>query len=154
MLSVIQENNSIYGDRKRRDQSVRNEMKEKNQNLEEGGCLYEKAKPFLLYNIIPLCKVVPSVLFRIFGWTIIFGYLSELFYGKAVFILGVIFLMVPSISYIIGTVKTFNLKLKWDESLLNSVVGMILPIYIDLHTPVSSFRIQYKNILGYDSFYM
>ena len=145
MVSVIQQNNSIYGDRKRRDESLRKEMKEKNPSAEEDGCLSEKVKPFVLYNIIPLCKVVPSVMFRILGWLIILGYLSELFHGNAILILGVIFLMVPSISYFIGTIKTFNVNLKWDESLLNAVVGMLLPIYIDLHSTVSNFKTEVKS---------
>ena len=143
MIVMIRDNNGIYQDRrKRHEQMMKTKMEGKSKygGKKNDNCLtgfFAKIKVLFLYDIVPLVKTLPSTLFRISAWVIIFLYLAEFFHGKALLIPFVIFITIPSIAYLTGTLSIFGIDLKKDECLLNSIISMILPVYIDLYSPVS-----------------
>ena len=128
---LLLKNNNVYQDRAKKEQVSKSEV----QNIDGNFCsrIGSKIKILIKYTITPLFKVVPSFLFRLLSYLVILGYISETFTGIALIIPFMIFALVAGISFYIGA---FQLQLKRDEAIVNSLTGLIAPMYIDLHMPV------------------
>ena len=138
MFLLIRKNNSIYMDRARKEASRRTENQDPGVDVGIYAETIFKVKQIFKYSLTPLFKVMPSMLFRLLSYIVIFGYISETYHGFALTIPLMSIGIVSGVSHLIGTSK---LKIKWDESLLNSIVGMMIPLYVDIHTPVSTRRL-------------
>jgi hypothetical protein len=88
------------------------------------------------FTLAPIAKICPSVLFRVFSYSIILGYLSNFYNGKGLIVPLAVFAIPALLNFVVGK---YILGIKDAEVVVNSVGGIVLPIYIDLFDVVNTY---------------
>ena len=140
MLMLWLKNNNVY-----QDLIVKEKAKQMNvsDDPEELGTFEKIQKRFkdvfwsirlhLRFTVAPIVKISPSLFFRVLSYWVILSYLSDLYSGPGLLFPLSLFSMVAILNFLVGK---YVLNIKEDEVLVNSVGGIVLPIYVDLHSVV------------------
>ena len=86
------------------------------------------------FTVAPLCKVMPSILFRIFSYYIIMSYLSDFYRGIGLALPLIVFSSIVLLGFLAGKVC---IGIKDEEALVNSFCCIVFPIYLDIFSVVS-----------------
>ena len=87
------------------------------------------------FTFTPIIKTSPSLLFRVFAYSLILLYSSDLYRGIGLLLPFGLFSLMAILSFSVGKLM---LPIKFEELLVNSVSGIVLPVYIDVFDIVSS----------------
>ena len=87
------------------------------------------------FTFAPIIKTSPSLLFRVFAYSLILLYSSDLYRGIGLLMPFGILSIMTILNFSVGKLM---LPTKDEELLVNSVSGIVLPVYIDVFDIVSS----------------
>ena len=145
MIMICVKNNNIYANFIVREKASRKNVNE-DDDEESGTCkTLKQTIGYVLWNIrlhakftlTPILKLAPGLLYRILSYCVIFSYLSDLYNGIGVLFPFALFATVASLNFIVGK---YLLKIKDSEVVVNSICGVVLPIYVDLFNVVSIYE--------------
>ena len=148
-------NNNIYANFIVREKASRRNVD--NDTEDSGTCkaiqrfcedLFWTCRLHVKFTVSPIVKLSPGLFFRILSYGVILSYLSDLYNGIGILFPFALFATVASLNFVVGK---YLLKIKDSEVLVNSICGVVLPIYLDLFDVVSlnKFTLQSKLLLAY-----
>ena len=146
MMMLFLKNNNVYSDCISRDNAKR--KNDEDDSVERGIC--EKIQLFggniwwmirlhTKYTLAPILRITGSFFFRVLTYWIILSYLSSLYNGIGLISPFLLFAMVSGLSFLCGK---WIVNLRYQEALVNSICGVVLPIYLDMFNVVSMKRQQ------------
>ena len=149
--STLLENKSIHRNRENRIAAERELRIQRERRDQDQGC-YETITNFfkdsaatiklkVQYIVIPMIKVLPSVIFRLLTFWLILSYCTE-FYpnekgngpGMGLLIPAFLLFLIGAINFLSG----YSLGLNKEEAIVNSFSNLIMPLYVDLFSLVSA----------------
>ena len=153
MILVLKQSKTIHRDLRCKEEALREQKKEEDElNDEEDIGLCDKVLRFfsslgqklmltLRFDVIPVVKALPSVLFRVSVLWLILSYSSEAYPNEngdgpsllLALIPSGMLLLIISLNYVAAN----KIKLRKKEALVNSVSNVILPVYVDVFHLVS-----------------
>ena len=153
MCTILVENKSIHRNREKKKEAEHNKrrMERWEEATNSGFCGYFK---YFLVDIVglttfhktkylgmPIIKIIPSVLFRFASLWMIFSYSAEYYAntagdgsGRGMLIPFLLNMVIVLINF---GVSFGILECRKEESLVNSICNVVLPVYEDLFTVVS-----------------
>ena len=146
MVMLCAKNNNLYDDFIVREKTSRKNARADTE--ESGTCkaiqtffedVFWNLRLHAKFTLTPILKLSPGLFFRILSYSVIFSYMSDLYSGIGVlFPLG-IFATVATLNFLVGK---YYLLIKDSEVLVNSICGVVLPIYLDLIDVVSIYKFR------------
>ena len=153
MILVLKQSKTIHRDLRFKEKTMLKQKEEEEElNDEEDPGLCDKVMLFfsklgqnlmltLRFDVIPVIKALPSVMFRVSVLWLVLSYSSEAYPnqngdGPSVFLALIpsgMFLGIIGLNYYAAN----KIQLRKKEALVNSVSNMILPVYIDVFPLVS-----------------
>ena len=102
--------------------------------------LARKLKLHGKFTMAPIIKTSPSLLFRVFAYSLLLTYSSDWYNGIGLLFPFGLFMVMTLLSFVIGK---WTLPIRDPELLVNAVSGVVLPIYIDIFDVVSTICLKY-----------
>ena len=150
MIMICVKNNNIYANFIVREKANRRNVN--NDTEESGACkaiqrfcedVFWTCRLHAKFTLAPIVKLSPGLFFRILSYGVIFSYLSDLYNGIGILFPFALFATVASLNFMVGK---YLLKIKDSEVLVNSICGVVLPIYLDLFDVVSIYNFMLESI--------